>query len=201
MHAQISYAEWSLQHYLIGPKLRALRRTKRLTLARLATQTGRSAALLSKLETDRLIATLPTLAVICKVYGVGLSHFFCEPERHSMSVTRKVQLEGKFAKSDAVKPIPLNVQNPKFRLSSEMVEINPESPFSLSKPNCDTSAVVFVLDGRLEVRSGAMMEVLETGDLVHIESSLEMFWNNPGSTPAVFWSFGLRLQLANSRSE
>ena len=54
----ISYAQWSMEPYSIGLKLRALRTQKRLTLARLAAETGLSTALLSKLETDRMIPTL-----------------------------------------------------------------------------------------------------------------------------------------------
>src|SRR5215469_464959 len=89
-----TYAQWSLETYSIGLKLRALRTQKRLTLSRLAAETGLSTALLSKLETDRMIPTLPTLATITRVYGVGLSYFFSEPARHSLSVTRKAHLEG-----------------------------------------------------------------------------------------------------------
>ena len=183
MRAQIPYAEWSLRQYSLGPKLRALRTTKRLTLSRLAAQTGLSTALISKLETGRMMPTLPTLAVICKEYGVGLSHFFCEPERHSISVTRKAHLQSNFSRSDAAKIVPLNLPGPETRLSSEMVEISPASSLSLSQPNRDTCAVVFVLDGRLQVNYGGTMEVLETGDFVHVESSLEMFWSNPGKRP------------------
>ena len=70
-----SYAQWSLEPYCIGMKLRALRSQKRLTLAKLAAETGLSTALLSKLETDRMTPTLPTLATISRVYGVGMSDF------------------------------------------------------------------------------------------------------------------------------
>ena len=79
MSKTVSYAQWSLEPYCIGMKLRSLRTQKRLTLSRLAADTGLSTALLSKLETDRMIPTLPTLATICRVYGVGMSYFFSEP--------------------------------------------------------------------------------------------------------------------------
>src|ERR1700736_6584291 len=94
MAKPVSFAQWSLEPYCIGMKLRALRIGKRLTLSRLAAETGLSTALLSKLETDRMIPTLPTLATICRVYGVGLSQFFTDPHRHSLSITRKAHLEG-----------------------------------------------------------------------------------------------------------
>ena len=79
-----SYARWSLEPYSIGMKLRTLRTQKHLTLSRLAAETGLSTALLSKLETDRMIPTLPTLANICRVYGVGLSHFFSDATKHTL---------------------------------------------------------------------------------------------------------------------
>src|SRR5208337_2471700 len=94
MSKTVSYAQWSLEPYCIGMKLRSLRTKKRLTLSRLAAETGLSTALLSKLETDRMVPTLHTLATISRVYGVGISHFFCEPTRHTISITRRAHLAG-----------------------------------------------------------------------------------------------------------
>jgi len=75
--------------YSIGLKLRTLRTTKNLTFGRLAAQTGLSTALLSKLETDRMIPILHTLEKICRASGIGLGHFFYEPQHHSVAITRK----------------------------------------------------------------------------------------------------------------
>jgi transcriptional regulator with XRE-family HTH domain len=73
----------------IGRKLRTLRIQKHLTLSRLAADTGLSTSLLSKLEIGRMIPTLQTLAVICKVFGVDLSFFFAAATKHSLSITRR----------------------------------------------------------------------------------------------------------------
>jgi hypothetical protein len=48
MSKTVSYAQWSLEPYCIGLKLRSLRTQKRLTLSRLAAETGLSTALLVK---------------------------------------------------------------------------------------------------------------------------------------------------------
>ena len=98
-----SYARWALEPYCIGMKLRTLRTQKRLTLSRLAVETGLSTALLSKLETDRMVPTLPTLANICRVYGVGLSYFFTETSKHTLSITRKAHLAGNGRSHESVK--------------------------------------------------------------------------------------------------
>jgi quercetin dioxygenase-like cupin family protein/DNA-binding XRE family transcriptional regulator len=65
-----------LEQYGIGPKIRRLRKKKDLSLVRLGDHTGMSAGLLSKIETEQLIPTLPTLMQIATVFGVGLEHFF-----------------------------------------------------------------------------------------------------------------------------
>src|SRR5580698_3962744 len=111
MAKTVSYAQWSLVPYCIGLKLRSLRTRKRLTLSRLAAETGLSTALLSKLETDRMIPTLPTLSTICRVYGVGLSYFFGEPSRHTLAITRKAHLQGTNRGPESVKVTPLNANN------------------------------------------------------------------------------------------
>jgi transcriptional regulator with XRE-family HTH domain len=69
-----------LGRYGIGGRLRALRLRKKLGLVELGRHTGLSPALLSKLETGRLVPTLPTLQRIALVFGVGLDHFFVREE-------------------------------------------------------------------------------------------------------------------------
>src|ERR1039458_8934036 len=102
MAKSVSYAQWALAPYCIGEKL------GRLPLSRRAAETGLSTALLSKLETDRMIPTLPTLATISRVYGVGMGYFFSEPSKHTLSITRKAHLQSNGRGLDSVKFTPLN---------------------------------------------------------------------------------------------
>jgi transcriptional regulator with XRE-family HTH domain len=78
-----------LEHYRIGPKIRALRLKKKLGLVQLGEHTGLSPAMLSKIERGQLFPTLPTLLRIALVFGVGLEHFFLEEERPAVAVVRK----------------------------------------------------------------------------------------------------------------
>ena len=50
-----------------------------------------------------MIPTLPTLATISRVYGVGMNHFFAEPARHTLSITRKAHLQDKGRGPEPVK--------------------------------------------------------------------------------------------------
>ncbi len=164
MPKTVSYAQWSLQPYCIGQKLRSLRTQKRLTLSRLAIETGLSTALLSKLETDRMIPTLPTLATISRVYGVGMSYFFAEPARHSLSITRKAHLQNSGRGSESVRCTPLNAVAAAPRMIVQMMEFPPGGTTIAMENFRETNGLVYVLEGRLQLEAGGMQEVLEAGD-------------------------------------
>jgi transcriptional regulator with XRE-family HTH domain len=177
MSKTVSYAQWSLEPYCIGLKLRSLRTQKRLTLSRLAAETGLSTALLSKLETDRMIPTLPTLATISRVYGVGMSYFFSEPARHTLSVTRKAHLGGIGRGLEPVVVTPLNATSENPRLLAQMIEFAPGAASSAADCLRGTSGVVYVLEGRLQLDAGGMQEMLEAGDCAYIESEMVLAWS------------------------
>jgi transcriptional regulator with XRE-family HTH domain len=167
-----SYARWSLEPYSIGLKLRTLRTQKHLTLARLALETGLSTALLSKLETDRMIPTLPTLSNICRVYGVGLSYFFNEAGKHTLAITRKAHLTGNGRGQETVKQTPLHAVTADTQLVARMVEYPPGVTGMMSENGRPVCTVLYVLEGQLHLDAGGLHEVLETGDCVYIDSEM-----------------------------
>jgi transcriptional regulator with XRE-family HTH domain len=224
MSKTVSYAQWALEPYCIGQKLRMLRLRKRLTLARLAAETGLSTALLSKLETNRMIPTLPTLATISRVYGVGMNYFFAEPARHSLSITRKAHLQSSGRGLESIKITPLNpiagcVSKPnsttetdpaapkdldtvtpvartsRLRLVAQMMEFPPGVAASILEGLRETSGLLYVLEGQLQLDAGGMREHLDAGDCACIESEMPLAWSAAGSRrcrvlavfPSVAW--------------
>ncbi len=198
MSKSLSFAQWAIQPYSIGLKLRLLRTQKRLTLARLASETGLSTALLSKLETDRMIPTLPTLATISRVYGVGMSYFFREAERHTLSITRKAHLGGHERGMEQVRVMPLNApgectapdaaamgsggqahrQGP--RLVAQMIELGAGGASSSMDCLRQSCGMLYVLEGKMQLDSGGLHEVLEEGDCAYVESDLTLVWSAAG---------------------
>lgn len=184
MTKPISYAQWSLEPYCIGMKLRALRTQKHLTLSKLATETGLSTALLSKLETDRMIPTLPTLATICRVYGVGMSHFFSEPSHHALSITRKIHLHGGSRAADTSSITPLHFPTARQRLKAQMILVLTGA--SDPGPQKDGTAVCgffYLIDGTLQLNVGGLQETLESGDCAHIDTEMPFSWSALGKDP------------------
>jgi transcriptional regulator with XRE-family HTH domain len=177
MTKTVSYAQWSLEPYCIGMKLRSLRTQKRLTLARLAAETKLSTALLSKLETDRMIPTLPTLATISQVYGVGMSYFFSEPAKHTLSITRKAHLQGNSRGLESVKATPLNALAAGTRLVAQMIEFPAGGASSATDACYQASGLVYVLEGKLQLDAGGLHETLEAGDCAYMESEMALAWS------------------------
>ncbi len=180
MTKTVSYAQWSLEPYCIGMKLRALRTQKRLTLARLAAETKLSTALLSKLETDRMIPTLPTLATISQVYGVGMSYFFSEPAKHTLSITRKAHLQGNSRGLESVKATPLNALAAGTRLLAQMIEFPAGGASSATDACYEANGLVYVLEGKLQLDAGGLHESLEAGDCAYMESEMALAWSAAG---------------------
>jgi transcriptional regulator with XRE-family HTH domain len=162
-------------------KLRALRTQKGLTLSRLAAETDLSSALLSKLETGTMMPTLQTLATICRVYGVGFSHFFNEPEPHTLSITRKGHLETPGHGADPVKSVPLNAPKSCSGMIAEMVEVPASGANALHNAESrETCGLIYVIEGCLQIDAVGMHEVLDTGDCVAIETLMPMVWKANG---------------------
>lgn len=174
-----SFTHWALQPYCIGTKLRALRNHKRLTLARLAAETGLSTALLSKLETERMIPTLPTLATICRVYGVDMSYFFHEPESHILAVTRKAHLEGPSLRADGVRLSPLNAPQQAPRMTAQLLELT-GSAYTPEEHGPGLCVFVYVLEGRLHMDVNGLVQTLDQGDCAYLETRMPTNWKAAG---------------------
>ena len=166
----------NLAVYSIGLKLRVLRNEKHLTLVRLASETRLSPALLSKLENGAMLPTLQTLERICRVYGVGLGYFFCEPAHHSLSITRHSHLADGRAQPGA-KVTPLHLPTAESKLDSMFVELPAGAPSTTGAPGSPTEVTVYVFEGTLHLSIAGSLEVLEQGDCVVMRTDQVVVWS------------------------
>ena len=169
--------------YSIGLKLRTLRMEKQLTLSRLAAETKLSTALLSKLETNRMIPTLPTLAKICRIYGVGLGYFFEDVEEHSVAITRKTHLSHSGRSHPDIRTIPLHVQQPDGRMSAKVVEFHAGAIVTWGGNGVKNEITAYVIEGTLELDVAGEKEQLQPGDCAVLKTSALVMVGAQQSTP------------------
>ncbi len=163
-----------LGRYGIGSKLRRLRLRKSMGLLELSKHTGLSPALLSKLERDVMYPTLPTLARIAMVFGVGLEYFFNAEPRPVFEIVRKAD-RLRFPDSPDADPVgyyfeSLDFPVPNRALHTFLAEFNPIRPEQCQPHEHAGIEVLYILSGKLELRVGEGLHELSEGDAVYFDS-------------------------------
>ena len=167
----------ALTPYSIGMKLKTLRTEKGLTLSRLGAEVGLSTALLSKLESEFMIPTLPTLAKIAHAYGVDLAFFFSTVQRHSLAITRKAHISADRRDLPRAREMPLHHSTPISRQVSRVVEIPADASCNIGNPNVRTELTAYVLEGTLHLTSSGTEEVLNAGDVLVLDTDSAVTWS------------------------
>jgi transcriptional regulator with XRE-family HTH domain len=168
--------EHLLNAYSIGPKLRLLRNERSLTLARLGAETGYSTALLSKLESERMIPTLQTLARISRVYGVDLGYFFSSVTHHSLSITRRAHISDDPRGQQAAKEKPLQPYLGTRKQVSQIIDIPAGVMFDAGQSGARTELTAYVLRGTLRMSTAGMLDTVDAGDCFVLETDGAVFW-------------------------
>jgi transcriptional regulator with XRE-family HTH domain len=174
--------------YQIGPKLRALRLKKSMGLVELGKHTGLSAALLSKLERDKLYPTLPTLLRIALVFNVGLDYFFTdERKRHVVSVVRKderIKLPERPGASEVAYHFEsLDFKTNERKTSAYLADFEPMVEEKLKAHQHPGSEFLHVMKGKLGLRIGIDHFELEAGDSVYFDPTVPHTYRRVSKTP------------------
>lgn len=163
-----------LDRYHIGPKIRALRKAKKLGLVQLGEHSGLSPGLLSKIERGHLVPTLPTLLRIALVFGVGLEHFFEAEEPPYVSVVRRgdrIRLPDRPSDTPAYYFESLDFPATGRRMEAYLADFPAGAPRSLPHEHSGAE-FVFVLTGRLTIDLADMPVVLDAGDAAYFDPSV-----------------------------
>lgn len=175
-----------LGEYEIGPKLRALRTTKRMSLMELGAHSGLSAALLSKIERGLLFPTLPTLLRVALVFGVGLEFFFDgSRDKPLLTIVRRsdrIQLPEHGQNGDAAyrfESLDFAVTERRFNCyHAEFFEVAPEALRSHTHPGVE---FIYVIEGTLSVCVDDADHTLAAGDSMYFDASVSHAYRRSGS--------------------
>jgi transcriptional regulator with XRE-family HTH domain len=178
--------EKGLRAYGIGSKLRRLRLSKNMGLVELGRHTGLSAALLSKIERDRLFPTLPTLLRIALVFGVGLEFFVSdERARNVVAVVRRRERQ-RLPERPGAKDVSFFFESLDFtaverRLNAYYAEFEP-LPAGKARPHQHPGVeFLYVLKGKLALRVADEDQLLDEGDSVYFNSTRPHSYRRIGS--------------------
>lgn len=169
----------------LGADLRALRKTRSLTLAELADQLGRSVGWLSQVERDKSAPTISDLRHIADALDVSVSMLF----RHDAAPAHEA---GYIVRKTARRPIGASVSglveellSPDLTDDFEMVHSTFAAGSKIEEPvSRPTQEVAYLISGRLNIEIGGVTHTVHPGDSFRIRG--EAFrWSNPFPDPAV----------------
>ncbi len=158
----------------IGKNIRALRESKGLSLTEAAARAGLSKGALSKIETAQISSPIATLLAIAGALDVHLSRFFVEPEQKpSHVVTRKgkapVISRGGSQYGYSYQALALNM--PDKLAEPFLLTVRPGDKRGIFKHK--GQEFIYMLAGRMRMRLGDEEVVLETGDALYFDPTLE----------------------------
>jgi transcriptional regulator with XRE-family HTH domain len=170
----------------LGEDIRALRRSRKVTLAALSRAIGRSVGWLSQIERGRTTPSVRDLGRIAEFFGIGISVFF-------RSSTQREEERGLVLRAAARTPIGSSetglteeLLSPTLGGAFEMIRATfaPRSASEGRIPARDAEDGGVLVSGRLRLEIGALEVDLEPGDSFQFARS-EYAWRNEGDVPAV----------------
>lgn len=157
----------------IGPRLRAIRESRGLTLRAVAEESGISVSTLSRLESGSRRAQLELLLPLARLYRLPLDDLvgaprFGDPRIHTRPVLR-----------NGVVTVPLSGGTGPWRAFKQLLPATPPDPPLDQKvhPGWDW---MYVISGRLRLVLGDEELILETGEAAEFDTHVPHAFANPG---------------------
>lgn len=170
------------QGSMLGPRLRALRLARALTLAQAAARSGVSVSFLSALEKGDSGVSVATLRRVLSLYGTSLAELTSSRVLSPRQLTRAGKRKTVAGRFDGVR-IEQLADGPVL-MEAQVFEVAPGGG-SQGGYSHEGEEFVYVLEGLLEVKlSGAKAYRLRPGDSLYYTSTTEHSWGNPGRKAA-----------------
>ena len=170
----------------IGGRLKALRGRYELTLEELASRSGVSRAMISRIERAEASPTAALLARLSEALGLSLSAFFADDQPASLPLSRRA--EQTLWRDPHTGYLRRSVSPPGMPSRVDIVEVEFPAGARVSFPPREESRVmtqhVWLFEGALDMVIGETVHRLQPGDclFMHIGDAFE--FHNPSDRPA-----------------
>ncbi|MFH8446309.1 helix-turn-helix domain-containing protein [Streptomyces sp. NPDC018026] len=177
----------------VGPRLRALRRERGITLAHLSAATGVSESTLSRLESGQRRATLELLLPLARIYDVPLDDLVGAPR------TGDPRIHLKPVKRYGMVFVPLS-RRPGGTQAFKMIIPSRPAPLEPAPQTHEGHEWLYVLGGRLRLLVGERDLTLSSGEAAEFDTSLPHWLGSAdGGAVELLVLFGLQGVRAHVR--
>jgi quercetin dioxygenase-like cupin family protein/DNA-binding XRE family transcriptional regulator len=172
----------------IGARLRALRKSQRVTLVELAKASGVDAATISRIETGVMTGTLESHFKMATALGVKLTDLYAGIEE--ARVKDAVAVQPPSARSEVyvhqagkASITMLTTEVLKKKLMPVLIEIGPGGGTNKEEAKVGTERFLYILEGELEAVIGEQTHRLSRGSTLYFDASLPHSFRNPSRRP------------------
>jgi transcriptional regulator with XRE-family HTH domain len=170
----------------IGVRIRKLRVARNLTLDELATASGVSRAMISRIERGEASPTASLLARLCAALGLSLSAFFAEEDRQVSPLIRRD--EQQIWRDPETGYIRRSVSPPGTDSMVDLVEVVFPAGARVSFPPHAAShgmtQHIWLFEGEMEMTSRDTVYRLQAGDCLFMPVGEGHVFQNPSDKPA-----------------
>lgn len=172
----------------VGPRLRAARRERGLTISEVAEQAGLTAGFISQLERNLTSASLSSLYRICGVLGIRVGNLIDDVPSGQL-IRREQQTRRSLAMGNAEHLLLTSREERRFHVTESHIPPGGSAGDELYTLPADVE-LVYVLRGSLELRVGDETHLLEEGDTFTYSPRDPHTWRNPSDSneAVVLWT-------------
>ena len=172
----------------VGPRLRAARRERGLTISEVAEQAGLTAGFISQLERDLTSASLSSLYRICAVLGIRVGNLIDDVPSGQL-IRREQQTRRSLAMGNAEHLLLTSREERRFHVTESHIPPGGSAGDELYTLPADVE-LVYVLRGSLELRVGDETHRLDEGDTFTYSPRDPHTWRNPSDSDeaVVLWT-------------
>ena len=169
----------SVNHSIVGIKIRRIRETKGLTVEDIAERSGLSIEQINSIENDQNLPSLGPLIKVARALGVRLGTFMDDNDQLGPVICRAEEREKNSSISfsngatDSRKHMeyhPLAQQKAGRHMEPFVIDIHPDENKNLQLSAHEGEEFIYVMDGEVEVEYGKEKYLLKKNDSIFYDS-------------------------------
>ena len=174
----------------IGERIRGLRKAKGLSIADVAEQSGIPESTLYSIESHLVSPPLGNIVSLAKVFEISVGAFFGESGDSPYCIVRSgdrktvSRFNSTDGKSGGYSYQSLGHQKKNRHMEPFLVTLTPAEPSQVVSNQHIGEEIIFVLEGKVEVRLLDQTEILNPGDSIYYDSTMPHFVSCHGDEPA-----------------
>lgn len=170
----------------IGPQIKTLRKSKKMTLVELSEKSGVQIATLSRIENGKMIGTLESHMNIAKALGVDITLLYQRsigpPKPPVIETQNSVAEEFKHNEKSGYEILTKKVLNKK--MMPILIRLDPQGETPIEQGVAESEKFLYVLEGSVEITINNQSYKLDKGHTLYFDASLSHQMRNKAAKAA-----------------